>query len=63
MHELLYNSVGAETLRKKLVRVRRLRRDAGMLQEGFADGCGFARNYMSRIERGTANLPSMPWSA
>lgn len=29
-----------------------------MSQEAFADHCGFARSYMSRIERGTAN-PSL----
>jgi transcriptional regulator with XRE-family HTH domain len=53
----LINSVGVETLRKTLgARVRQLRRDAGVSQEDFADSCGFARSYMSRIERGTANL-------
>jgi transcriptional regulator with XRE-family HTH domain len=36
--------------------VRQLRRDQGISQEDFADACGFARSYMSRIERGTANL-------
>ena len=46
-----------ETLRKTLgARVRQLRRDQGISQEDFADACGFARSYMSRIERGTANL-------
>jgi transcriptional regulator with XRE-family HTH domain len=46
-----------ETLRETLgARVRHLRRDAGVSQEDFADSCGFARSYMSRIERGTANL-------
>ena len=35
-----------------------LRREAGMSQEAFADRCGFARSYMSRIERGKAN-PSL----
>lgn len=46
-----------ETLRKTLGgRVRQLRRDQGISQEDFADACGFARSYMSRIERGTANL-------
>lgn len=46
-----------ETLRQTLgARVRRLRRDQGISQEDFADACGFARSYMSRIERGTANL-------
>jgi transcriptional regulator with XRE-family HTH domain len=29
-----------------------------MSQEALADHCGFARSYMSRIERGTAN-PSL----
>lgn len=46
-----------ETLRQTLgARVRQLRRDQGISQEDFADACGFARSYMSRIERGTANL-------
>ena len=53
----LVNSISVETLRKTLgARVRQLRRDAGVSQEDFADNCGFARSYMSRIERGTANL-------
>lgn len=30
----------------------------GMTQEAFADHCGFARTYMSRIETGGAN-PSL----
>lgn len=29
-----------------------------MSQEAFADRCGFARSYMSRIERGRGN-PSL----
>jgi transcriptional regulator with XRE-family HTH domain len=29
-----------------------------MSQESFADRCGFARSYMSRVERGGAN-PSL----
>jgi len=29
-----------------------------MSQEAFADRCGFARSYMSRIERGKGN-PSL----
>ena len=29
-----------------------------MSQEAFADKCGFARSYMSRIEHGAAN-PSL----
>ncbi len=36
-------------------RVRDLRVAMGMSQEAFADRCGFARTYMSRIETGGAN--------
>lgn len=39
-------------------RVRELRLATGMNQEAFADKCGFARTYMSRIETGGAN-PSL----
>lgn len=39
-------------------RVRELRKEAGLSQEAFADKCGFARSYMSRVERGGAN-PSL----
>jgi transcriptional regulator with XRE-family HTH domain len=39
-------------------RIARLRHAAGISQEAFADRCGFARSYMSRIERGKAN-PSL----
>jgi putative transcriptional regulator len=47
------------SLRKRFgQRVATLRRAAGMSQEVFADRCGFARSYMSRIERGRAN-PSL----
>ena len=46
-----------KTLRQKFGdRVKALRREAGISQEDFADACGFARSYMSRIERGTSNL-------
>lgn len=46
-----------KTLREKFgERVKALRREAGISQEVFADACGFARSYMSRIERGTSNL-------
>ena len=38
--------------------MRELRLASGMSQEAFADKCGFARSYMSRIERGGAN-PSL----
>ena len=40
------------------IRVKELRLASGMSQEAFADKCGFARSYMSRIERGGAN-PSL----
>jgi transcriptional regulator with XRE-family HTH domain len=40
------------------LKVKELRLAAGLSQEAFADHCGFARSYMSRIERGGAN-PSL----
>lgn len=47
------------TLRKKFgKRVKGLRVKTGMSQEDLADRCGFARSYMSRMERGKAN-PSL----
>jgi len=47
------------TLRKQFgLNVKQLRLAAGLSQEAFADRCGFARSYMSRIERGNAN-PSL----
>lgn len=46
-------------LRKKFgQRITALRQAAKLSQEAFADRCGFARSYMSRIERGKAN-PSL----
>lgn len=46
-------------LRKRFgSRVRELRKAAGYSQEAFADHCGFARSYMSRVERGAGN-PSL----
>ncbi|MBD9629952.1 MULTISPECIES: helix-turn-helix domain-containing protein [Pseudomonadaceae] len=39
-------------------RVRELRLASGVTQEEFAERCGFARTYMSRIETGGAN-PSL----
>lgn len=38
--------------------MRELRKETGLSQEAFADRCGFARSYMSRVERGGAN-PSL----
>ena len=47
------------SLRKRFgLRVKALRNSIDMSQEAFADKCGFARSYMSRIERGRAN-PSL----
>ena len=46
-------------LRQKFgARIRQLREAAGYSQEAFADVCGYARSYMSRIERGQGN-PSL----
>ncbi|RUC69071.1 helix-turn-helix domain-containing protein [Pseudomonas aeruginosa] len=39
-------------------RIRELRVLSGVTQEEFAERCGFARTYMSRIETGGAN-PSL----
>ncbi|MDI3384000.1 helix-turn-helix domain-containing protein [Xenophilus aerolatus] len=39
-------------------RIRELRMASGMTQEEFAEKCGFARTYMSRVETGGAN-PSL----
>lgn len=51
--------VTKQTLRVKFgVRIRQLRVQAGYSQEAFADVCGYARSYMSRIERGQGN-PSL----
>ncbi|WP_273954235.1 helix-turn-helix domain-containing protein, partial [Escherichia coli] len=36
-------------------RVKEFRIAIGLSQEAFADRCGFARSYMSRIERGCSN--------
>ena len=47
------------SLRKQFgKRVKSLRLASGISQETFADKCGYARSYMSRIERGLAN-PSL----
>ena len=47
------------TLRQKFgSRVKELLLASGLSQEAFADKCGFARSYMSRVERGGAN-PSL----
>lgn len=47
------------TLRKRFGEsFKALRLASGVSQEAFADDCGFARSYVSRIERGVAN-PSL----
>lgn len=47
------------TLRARFgARVKEWRQATGLSQEAFADKCGFARTYMSRIETGIAN-PSL----
>lgn len=38
--------------------MKELRHASSLSQEAFADKCGFARSYMSRVERGLAN-PSL----
>lgn len=49
----------SEPLRKVFGRrVRDFRRAQKLSQEDFSEICGFARSYMSRIERGGAN-PSL----
>jgi transcriptional regulator with XRE-family HTH domain len=40
------------------IRLRQLREESKQSQEAFADACGYARSYMSRIERGLGN-PSL----
>lgn len=45
------------TIRQQFgLRVRELRAITALSQEALADRCGFARSYMSRIERGGANM-------
>ena len=44
-------------LRTKLGRtIRRLRREAGLSQESFADKCKVHRTYMGAVERGETNI-------
>ena len=49
----------SKSLRKRFgERIKELRLASGKSQEAFADHCGYARSYMSRVERGRAN-PSL----
>lgn len=58
VHVVTFVGLG-QTIRQRFgERVRQLRVAAGYSQEAFADVCGFARSYMSRVERGGAN-PSL----
>jgi transcriptional regulator with XRE-family HTH domain len=44
-------------MRKKFgKRIRELRQTHKFSQEDFADKCGFHRNYIGRVERGTINI-------
>ena len=44
-------------LRKRFgTKIREMRKAKGLSQEDFAERCGFARTYMSRIETGGSNL-------
>lgn len=57
-YSTIYNSPSVDkiNIRQKFgARVRELRAVTGLSQEAFADKCGFARSYMSRVERGGAN--------
>ena len=38
------------------LRVRQLRKEAGMSQEVLAERCGIFRTYLSRVESGMANV-------
>jgi transcriptional regulator with XRE-family HTH domain len=55
-----FDHVGVKTpLRKQFgQRLRKIRLAVGWSQEALADRCGFARSYMSRLERGEGN-PSL----
>ena len=46
-----------EAVRKALgARIKKLRREKQVSQEGFADWCGLHRSHMGQVERGEANV-------
>jgi transcriptional regulator with XRE-family HTH domain len=49
-------SAGADVLARFGKRVRKLRQDAGMSQDAFADLCQLDRTYIGGIERGERNI-------
>lgn len=57
--DVIAHNTRMSTLQHQLgIRIKMLRIAHGFSQEEFADRCGFARTYMSRIETGGAN-PSL----
>lgn len=58
IHKFKFGCVRTALRKRFGNRLRVLRNAAGISQEAFADRCGLARSYMSRIERGNAN-PSL----
>src|SRR5437016_6613923 len=46
-----------EAVQKALgARIRKLRKEKQVSQEGFADRCGLHRSHMGQVERGEANV-------
>ena len=46
-----------EAVQKALgARIRKLRKEKQVSQEGFADWCGLHRSHMGQVERGEANV-------
>jgi transcriptional regulator with XRE-family HTH domain len=51
-------AMGARLRKRFGERIAALRKVAGLSEEAFAEKCGFARSYMSGVERGKRN-PSL----